>query len=242
MASTRRERQREATAAEIKTVASRQMVENGPAALSLRGIAAEIGMTAPGIYRYFPSRDGLVTALIVDAYRALGEAIDAAQRAVPEADYAGRFRAAAGAYRGWSLDRPADFALIFGTPIPNYHAPAEITSPVARRAFQPFVQIPQEAWVAGCLESELDESGPSDETDARLAAWLADEGLTLPARMLRATLEGWGLMHGMVTLELIGQLPPVVGDPTEFYETAIRSFVRRFGLRDADGPSRARAP
>ena len=143
MATTRRERQREATSAEIKAVARRQMAADGPASLSLRGIAAEIGMTAPGLYRYFSSRDDLVTALIVDAYQSLGEAIDAAQNAAPRGDYPGRLLAAATAYRCWSLERPADFALIFGTPIPGYHAPQEVTVPVVVAAFRPFVVIPK---------------------------------------------------------------------------------------------------
>lgn len=242
MALTRRERQREATAAEIKAVARRQMAENGPAALSLRGIAAEIGMTAPGIYRYFPSRDDLVTALIVDAYRALGEAIFAGQAALAEGDYPGRWLAAAVAYRQWAVARPADFALIFGTPIPGYHAPVEETVPVVQAAFEPFVAIPEAAHVAGCLDWTARDEERAPATDARLARYVEAEGGALPPAVYRSMLEGWSLLHGIVTLEIVGQLPPLLGDTSEFFEVAIRSFVRRFGLRAAADPPRARAP
>lgn len=242
MALTRRERQREATAGEIKAVARRQMAENGPAALSLRGIATEIGMTAPGIYRYFASRDDLVTALIVDAYRSLGEAIEAAQAALPEGDYPGRWVACAVAYRRWAIDHPGDFALIFGTPIPGYHAPVEETVPVVLEAFRPFTAIPEAAWSAGCLDWTVRSFGQAPETDARLAAYIGEEDSPLPPAVYRSTLEGWSLLHGMVTLEIIGQLPPLLGDATEFFEVAIRAFVGRFGLRAADDASRPRAP
>ncbi len=228
---TRRERQRAATGEEIKDTARRQMAEHGAAALSLRAIAAAMGITAPAIYRYFPNRDALVTALIVDAYQALGAAVAAAEAAVPRDRFGDRFLAAAGAYRRWSLEHPAEFQLIFGTPIPGYEAPADVTVPVVLEAFSPFATIPEDAWRAGALHDAVFPQEP--ETDARLAAWLIGEGLHLPAPLMRLVLEGWGQMHGLVTLELIGQLPPVVGDVGPLYDAAVRALVARLGLRVA---------
>lgn len=242
MTTTRRERQREATSGEIKAVARRQMAENGPASLSLRGIASEIGMTAPGIYRYFPSRDDLVTALIVDAFRSLGDAIDAGQAALPAGDYPGRWVACAVAYRRWALGHPGDFALIFGTPIPGYHAPVEETVPVVQAAFRPFVAVPEAAKAAGCFHWTDRQEGWAPATDARLSRYLASTGGSLPPDVYRAMLEGWSLLHGIVTLEIVGQLPPLLGDADEFLEVAIRSFVHRFGLRAAAPAATARAP
>lgn len=225
---TRRQRQREATSEEIKATARRQMAEQGAAALSLRAIAAEMGLTAPALYRYFPNRDALVTALIVDAYRALGVALVAAEAGVARGDFGGRFLAAAGAYRAWSLAHPADFQLIFGTPIPGYHAPPEVTVPVVEEAFAPFFLIPHAAWEAGLLRGVVVALLPA--TDGRIGAWLDGAGLNLPAPLARLLLEGWGQMHGLITLELIGQLPPLVGDGAELYEGAMRAFVDRLGL------------
>jgi AcrR family transcriptional regulator len=226
----RLEARRDAKAEGIKGVARRQMAAHGAATLSLRSVAAELGITAPAIYRYFPNRDALVTALIVDAYRALGAAVAGAEAGIARDDFGGRFLAAAVAYRRWSLDHNADFQLIFGTPIPGYHAPAEVTVPVVEEAFSPFALIPEAAWAAGRLRAVAAAGWPAAATDARLATWLRAERFTMPAPLLRLVLEGWGLMHGLVTLELIGHLPPLVGDPAEMYEAAIRSFLLRVGL------------
>src|SRR6476469_355321 len=134
----RRERLRETTYKEIKDSARRQMsAGDGGEAISLRGIAAEMGMTAPAIYRYFGSRDDLITALLVDAYTQLGDAILAACATQPAANYAERFYLAALAYRDWSVAHPTDFDLIFGRPLPGYHAPGEVTIPLVQRAFMP---------------------------------------------------------------------------------------------------------
>lgn len=228
---TRRERQRAATSDEIKSIARRQMAEQGAAALSLRAIAAAMGITAPAIYRYFPNRDALVTALIVDAYRALGAAIAAADAAVARDRFGDRFLAAAGAYRDWSISHPAEFQLIFGTPIPGYEAPAAVTVPVVLETFSPFAAIPQEAWHAGALSAATFPLEPT--TDERLRGWMGEEGLTFPAPLLRLVLEGWGQMHGLVTLELIGQLPPLVGDAAPLYAAAMRAFVARLGFPSA---------
>src|SRR5215211_2916846 len=108
MPQTRRERLRDAAYAEIKSIARRQMAEQGAAALSLRAIAAAMGVTPPALYRYYKSRDELVTALIVDAYNDMADALEAAAAAHPAADYAGRFLAVALAYRAWAIAHPAD--------------------------------------------------------------------------------------------------------------------------------------
>lgn len=232
MVATRRAEQREATAAEIKRVARRQMAERGAAALSLRAIAAEMGLTAPALYRYFPARDDLVTALIVDAYGALGDAIDAAQTAAPALDHRARFFAAARAYRRWAIDHRSEFDLIFGTPIPGYDAPPAVTVPVVRRAFHPLLAIPADAWSRGRLHPP--EPHPADGTDERLRRYLITEEIAMPAPVLRVLLEGWSLMHGMITLEVLGHLPPILGDVAEMYETAIGSWIDRFGLHPDD--------
>src|SRR4030095_17139404 len=129
----RRERVRQATVEEIKAVARAQMAAEGTAGVSLRAIAREMGMTAPALYRYFGSRDDLVTALVTDAYDALADAMEAAVAAVPAGRHADRVRAAFGAFRAWGIEHPTEFALIFGSPIPGYVAP-EATRPAGRRS------------------------------------------------------------------------------------------------------------
>ena len=110
--------------AEIKAVARRHLATDG-ANLSLRAVARDMGMVSSALYRYFASRDDLLTALILDAYNALGDAVEAADAAVTDrARLRVRWLAAARAVRGWALANPAEYALLYGSPVPGYAAPA----------------------------------------------------------------------------------------------------------------------
>ena len=100
---TRRERLREATRDEIKAAARQQMKAEGSAAISLRAIARDLGMTAPALYRYYNSRDDLITALIVDAYTSQADWLERACALLPAGDHAGRLLMFVLAYREWSL-------------------------------------------------------------------------------------------------------------------------------------------
>src|SRR3954447_4382441 len=122
---TARERVRIELTNEIKDVARRQLAIDGSAGLSLRAVAREVGMVSSAVYRYFPSRDDLLTALIIDAYTSLGAAARTAERAVARADRMGRWLAIAGAVRAWAIASPHEHGLIFGTPVPGYRAPED---------------------------------------------------------------------------------------------------------------------
>src|SRR5947207_1126335 len=130
---TRRARQRQATVAEIKALARRQLAEHGTGAVSLRAIAREMGTASSALYRYFASHDELISALCADAYDAVADAMAAARDAVPASEHARRWRALCDAYRRRPLDNPADFALSSGTPVPGYRAPAPPSRPAATR-------------------------------------------------------------------------------------------------------------
>src|SRR5262245_64199601 len=114
VARTARDRARMELTEEIKRVGRRHLTEHGAAGLSLRAVAREVGMVSSAVYRYFPSRDDLLTALIVDAYQALGDAATSAERHVPRHDLIGRWMATARAVRWWALEHPHEYALIFG--------------------------------------------------------------------------------------------------------------------------------
>lgn len=113
---TRRARQRAQTTDEIKALARRQLADGGTGALSLRGIAREMGMAPAALFRYFETQAALITALCIDANGALAQAMSDGQKAAPESDSAARLRAAFVAARRWALDHPGDFALLSGTP------------------------------------------------------------------------------------------------------------------------------
>jgi AcrR family transcriptional regulator len=136
-AATARERARAELSREIKEEARRQLAASGAGGLSLRAVARELGMVSSALYRYYPSRDDLLTALIIDAYNALGAAAEGAIAAgqgavaqkVPARD---RWTAACHAVRGWALANPHEYALIYGSPVPGYRAPEATIGPAAR--------------------------------------------------------------------------------------------------------------
>src|SRR3954449_6016261 len=131
----RRERARHATLEEIKSTALALMREQGTTDVRFTDIARVMGMTPPALYRYFADRDELLTALITDAYGHLGATVATARDSVPEDDLAGRWVAAATAYRDWAKSEPQQFALILGLPVPGYVAPQEgPTSDAAKEA------------------------------------------------------------------------------------------------------------
>ncbi|MBL8102194.1 MAG: TetR/AcrR family transcriptional regulator, partial [Anaerolineales bacterium] len=138
----------------IKDTAWKQIAEHGAAALSLRGIARDLKITAPAIYNYFPDRDALVTALIIDAYTSLGDFEFAARDAVSEEDLVGRLRATGDAYREWAVTYPQRYQLIFGTPIPGYEAPKEKVLPSAARSLGALVSVIDALRIRGKLSAE----------------------------------------------------------------------------------------
>ena len=118
--------------AEIKDAARQQLIEVGSDGLSLRAVARELGVVSSAVYRYFASRDELLTALIVDAYDAVGEATEAAVAETSGRPVAVRWMAVARAVRTWALAQPHEYALIYGSPVPGYQAPEDTVSPALR--------------------------------------------------------------------------------------------------------------
>lgn len=226
----RRERQRAAVRSEIKAVARAHMARSGAAALSLRQVAAEMGLSSAAIYYYYPNRDALITALIVDAYRALGAALRAVDLEHNQAGLRVRLRAVLLAYRTWAIAHPAEFALIFGAPIPGYHAPADVTAPEARAALQVVTELFASACAQGPLRTDLATNPIPGAVAAHAAAWMRAAGQQVALPALVATLRAWALGHGLVALELNGQLAPIIGDAASLYEHTIQGLLDSFGV------------
>ena len=131
---TARERVRAELTREITETARRQLATAGASGLSLRAVAKEMGMVSSAIYRYFPSRDDLLTTLIIDGYNAVGAAVEKADAACPAEDYAGRWLATCRAVREWALAHPHEYALVYGSPVPGYQAPERTIGPASRAA------------------------------------------------------------------------------------------------------------
>lgn len=226
MKHSRRERLHEATCEEIKTVAWRQIAEYGAAALSLRAIAREMDMTAPALYRYYQDRDALVTALIVDAYTSLGDSQMASLKDLPPQDHPGRLRATGLAYRQWALVYPQRYLLIFGTPLPGYHAPLEITQPVAARSLRPLIDVLDSALKAGILKQEKPPV-LSPLLRAQLEEWATLQPVE-DVYVLYLALVIWSRVHGLVMIEISNQYPPSVQETGEIFKREIEMILNDY--------------
>jgi AcrR family transcriptional regulator len=210
---------------EILATAWQQIAEEGASALSLRGIARQLSITAPAIYNYFPRRDDLVTELIIDAFLSFGDAQIAALQAIPTGDHTGRLRALGLAYRQWAVSYPQRYMLIFGAPIPGYAAPAERTTPAAARALDVLVGVLADAHRAGRLA--LDPGLPlTPAVQEMMAAWQVSRAPGIDLRVLAMALSIWGWAHGLVMLEIGNQYPPFVASPGELYRYDLERIVR----------------
>jgi AcrR family transcriptional regulator len=208
---------------EIKTTAWQQIAENGAAALSLRAIARGLHITAPAIYNYYPSRDDLVTALIVDAFTSMGDAQFAAVQAAPAGDHCGRLMALGLAYRQWAVTYPQRYQLIFGTPIPGYQAPLEITNPAASRSLAPLIGCFETAYEDGKLRTSQARALPE-----RLRQQLDEFGQIHPVQhvfVLYAALAVWSRVHGLVSLEIGNQFPPFIEDIQAIYQLQLDRLI-----------------
>jgi AcrR family transcriptional regulator len=210
---------------EIRSAAWQQIAAKGAAALSLRGIARTLGITAPAIYNYYPSRDDLVTALIVEAFTSFAAALEKALEGVPAGAHRGRLWALGLAYRDWGIAYPQRYLLIFGTPLPGYEAPEAVTSPAAARALDVLVHVLAAAQQARQLR--LDPAlVPSPEVSAMLSAWRKARAASVHPEVLALALSIWGQVHGLVMLELGNQFPPDITNPGALYEREVERLIQ----------------
>ncbi|MGW3111214.1 TetR/AcrR family transcriptional regulator [Streptomyces sp. NPDC001091] len=220
-----RARARTEVTAAIKDEARRQLAAEGAAKLSLRAVARELGMVSSALYRYFPSRDDLLTALIIDAYDSLGEAAESAHRDVPEADFTRRWTAVCEAVRVWALAHPHEYALIYGSPVPGYAAPAT-TIPSAARVALLLIGVVRDVHEGPGLTglSLPAELRPEAE---RMAADLAPG---LPPEAAPAMVAAWAELFGLVGFEVFGQFTRVVEDRERFFRHAAVRLGQSVGL------------
>ncbi len=226
---TARERARAELTQEIKDEARRQLAGSGAGGLSLRAVARELGMVSSALYRYFPSRDDLLTALIIEAYDALGAAAEKAAADVPRTDVRGRWAAGCHAVRAWAVAQPHEYALIYGSPVPGYHAP-KVTVAAAARVSLLLVGVLRDARSAGTL-TVPEQVGPLTPVLARQAEGLAAEvAPELPPVVLVNAIIAWSQLFGMVSFELFGQFVGSVDPTDEFFATAVERMADLVGL------------
>ncbi|ATL69365.1 TetR/AcrR family transcriptional regulator [Nocardia terpenica] len=206
-----RQRYRVQMQAEIKQCAWEQMATDGPSALSLNAIAKNMGMSGPALYRYYASRDELITALIRDSYRSLADTLRAARDS--GADVAGLAYAA----REWALANPQRYFLIYGTPIPGYRAPDDTVA-----ITQEIMAVLVEAFAAQPVD---EQATPFDANLEHHRHWAPDE--SVPTTTLHRALSFWTRTHGVLSLELAGHFAGMQFDAALLYTDELNSLVPR---------------
>jgi AcrR family transcriptional regulator len=216
---------------EIKKVARRQIATDG-ASLSLRAVARELGMVSSALYRYFASRDDLLTALIIDAYNSLGEVSEKADALVADrTDLLGRWLAVTKSLRAWALNFPHEYALIYGSPVPGYAAPQDTIVPSTRPVL-----------VLGAILADAKAAGRlavGDDKPAALPAPLRAEvtkvaeliGADIPTPVMARALVAWTELFGGINFELFGRLNNTIDERDAWYDYQTRTMATFIGLR-----------
>ena len=186
---------------DVGRVARAHLAESGAAGLSVRAIARELGLASSALYRYYPSRDALLTQLIIEAYNELGVAVETHEATIDRADLAGRYAATCHAVRTWACAHPHQYALIYGSPVPGYAAPDDTIDPAVRVA-QVFLRLAADIDPAGLA---LRVDGPIDSVLLGQFSALTDAmGLDIDADVLALGVTLWAQLFGIVSFELFG--------------------------------------
>jgi AcrR family transcriptional regulator len=229
-----RARARSAMTEEIKAAARRRLAEDGPN-LSLRGVARDMGMVASAIYRYFPSRDELLTALIMEAYQAVGAAAEAAEARVARENLLGRWLAVGHAVRDWALANPAEYSLLYGSPVPGYAAPADTIVP-ATRVILLLVAIAAE------VSSPPPSSAPlPDAVRADLRKLIDQQGGGISEELLDRVFVAWTHLFGLVSFEAFGRLEGTIEARAAYFDHHMALMANLTGLLPARVIRRPRA-
>ncbi|MBT2443227.1 TetR/AcrR family transcriptional regulator [Streptomyces sp. ISL-36] len=206
------------------------MASGGPDAITLRAIAREMGMTANALYGYFATRDDLVTALIDDVYTALADAVDTAWRTAATAGPAARIHAWAEAFRGWALDHPEGFRLVYGDPVPGYRAPEGGAAPeAARRVCTGLAGLADAAWPYA-QELYADSAFDWSDFDSGLLDKVRPAFPDLPPAGVALALRIWGHLHGLVSLEVYGHLRSQTLRPDKLFAQELAALVRSLSV------------
>jgi AcrR family transcriptional regulator len=213
---------------EIKKVARRQLATEG-ASLSLRAVARDLGIVSSALYRYFASRDDLLTALIIDAYNSMADVAEMADaRITDRTDFLGRWLAVTKSLRAWALNFPHEYALIYGSPVPGYKAPQDTVEPSTR----PVVimgSILVDAQAAGRLTVRPDKPLPAAFRDevAKVAQLVAPD---IPVAIMARGLLAWTEIFGALNFELFGRLNNTIEARADWYDYQTRAMAELIGL------------
>lgn len=215
---------------DIVRIGRAHLATDGAAALSLRAVARDLGVVSSAVYRYVGSRDELLTLLVVDGYDELGDAVDASLAKVDRSDHAGRMTAIGRAVRTWALSEPATYALLFGSPVPGYEAPAERTTGPGTRVIGRLVEVWEDAWLADAVDLPEETVAPR-RLSRDLARLRRELGITAPDALVARGMLAWAALFGCISFELFGQYgADAFAEPKDLFEHHLRVLVETVGL------------
>jgi AcrR family transcriptional regulator len=230
----RRQRQHLATVEEVKSVARGLMAREGTSSLNLRAIAREMGMTPSALYRYFSSRDAILTALIVDAYDDVGAAVEEAIEQAPVDATATAILAAVHRFRGWALDHPQEYGLTYGTPVPGYEAPAEETTAPAMRTNTALLLLLLRAIEMGVVRVPGEHQLPEELRPALRAMAEKTGQHAIPLTSLAAACQFWTVLYGAISAEVFGHLPPpLLPQAGVLFDRTMRAALASLGVHQS---------
>ena len=227
---------REANLARIKELALGQLATEGAAGLSLRAIARELNLVSSAIYRYYASRDDLLTDLVIDAYRDLAAALtgDGRGQSGREAWVEVCLR-----LRDWALAQPHRYLLLYGSPVPGYRAPESTIEP----ASEVMRALVRPAWSASpALLSVPVPPRLADELAAVAATlggapgqwapgqWEGEQQSVVSSTTMLRLAGAYAKVHGLVLLEVNGQFVGGFEPADLLFRAAVEDEADRLGL------------
>ena len=215
------------TIEQIKQIARAHLAADGPN-LSLRAVARDLGVVSSAVYRYFASRDELLTALIIDGYTSMADEIEAAEGAVARRDLAGRWWAIGRAARAWALDNRHEYALLYGSPVPGYAAPQDTVGP-ASRPIVLAMAILRDGVERGVIEAPADRLAKPVRADLDAIRQDLDYA-GVPAPLLARGMSMWTLLFGTISFELFGRFTGAITDYDAYFEHQLRVMTKYLGL------------
>ncbi len=227
-----RDRVRQELTGEILGVARAHLARDGAVALSLRSIARDLEMAPSALYRYFASRDDLLSALILDAYESLADCAEQASATASERERSAvdSWPAVPRAMRAWAGGHPHEWGLIFGSPVPGYEAPPATIVPYARLATA-LVGPVVEARRGGHLHIAPPATPGEPEALGSSLQPVADSLLLdLPTAVVARVLQAWATIVGVISLEVFGHWRSTVLEPAVLFDEIVANLAGDLGL------------
>ncbi len=202
------------------------MAAQGTAMLPLRAVARDMGMTSSALpVLRQPRRPA--HCLVTDGFASLADA----HAAAPLGDHSERRLTVARAHRRWALDHPKIYTLLYGSPVPGYEAPEGSVKAELWRGITVLFRMMADALAAGAFDLAAAKARLSAPLRAGLTEWAHADALPLPPAALSLCMLAWTQLHGAISLELFGHLPPPLRESSALFEQLMHDMLRAMGYR-----------